>query len=243
MATRNHHFDCTLVRIPTATVVLEANLSVPSNARGVVAYAHCAGSSRHESRSQHVALALQQSGMATVLVDLLTPSEDLADMNRRFMALDIDLLASRLVCAVDWVGQYPATRDLPVGLFGVNAAGGAVLVAAAQRRDTVRAVVSQAGRPDLAGAWLALVLAPTLLCVGEFDDAVLELNRDSVAEFRAPLRLAVISSATHRLEEQGALETMATWAREWFTHHLSWNPVMPPPPHGSTRRPPRPELD
>ncbi len=196
---------------------VEADLVVPHGAAGLVVFAHGSGSSRHSSRNRHVADMLRRSGLATLLLDLLTPQEERDRRN----VFDIALLADRLVAATTWAAEEPATRALPVGYFGASTGGGAALVAAARPGSSVRAVVSRGGRPDLAGPSLGAVRAPVLLIVGGNDRTVLDLNREAAAQLRAPWELAVVPGATHLFEEPGALDEVARLAAAWFTRHLA----------------------
>lgn len=210
-----------LVRVPTAGATLEGNLVVPEGARGVVLFAHGSGSSRHSPRNRYVARELQRAGLATLLIDLLTEDEEEAERFTRHLRFDIGLLADRLVGAIDWLGRNPSTRGLPIGLFGASTGAGAALVAAAQRPDVVRAVVSRGGRPDLAGAALPRVRAPTLLIVGGYDEPVIEMNREALAQMRTEVKLEIVPGATHLFEEPGTLEQVARLAADWFVRHLT----------------------
>jgi putative phosphoribosyl transferase len=205
------------VRIPP--VGLAGDLSVPGGALGVVIFAHGSGSSRHSSRNRQVARVLQDGGLATLLLDLLTADEEQVDVRTGQLRFDIGMLAERLVHATDWTADEPATRGLPVGYFGASTGGGAALVAAAQR-TAVQAVVSRGGRPDLAGAALGQVQAPTLLIVGGKDHPVVEMNEQAKAQMRATVDLEVIPGATHLFEEAGAMEQVARLALEWFRKYL-----------------------
>jgi len=200
--------------------VLAGDLTIPPEASGVVVFAHGSGSGRHSPRNRAVAAVLQQAGLATLLMDLLTESEEAVDARSGHLRFDIDLLARRLVGAAGWVADQPATAGLPVGYFGASTGGGAALVAAAERPQGVGAVVSRGGRPDLAGPALARVVTPTLLIVGGEDRVVLDLNRSALARIPAEKRLEVVAGATHLFEEPGALERVAALAAEWFTRHL-----------------------
>jgi putative phosphoribosyl transferase len=166
-----------LVRIPADGVALEGNLRLRETANGVVVFAHGSGSSRFSPRKRFVAGVLEQAGLATLLMDLLTPGEEDVDERTRHLRFDIGLLAGRVVAAVDWLSQQPDTQYLAVGLFGASTGAGAALVAAAERPDLVNAVVSRGGRPDLAGPALRRVQAPTLLIVGGRGEFVIDLNR------------------------------------------------------------------
>lgn len=210
-----------LVRVPAGPVVLEGNLEIPEGATGIVLFAHGSGSSRHSPRNRAVARSLQVNGLGTLLVDLLTPDEEMADDVSGRMRFDIDLLAERLIGATDWLAEEPATHKLRVGYFGASTGGGAAIVAAAQRPNIVRAVVSRGGRPDLAGSALGRVRVPTLLIVGGEDRPVLAMNRNAFDRIRAKKRLEIISGATHLFEEPGALEQVARLAAAWFLEFLT----------------------
>jgi len=210
------------VEVPVSggTARLRGDLAVPDRARGVVLFAHGSGSSRHSPRNRSVASTLHHHRFATLLTDLLTKPEEQLDQRTRELRFDIDLLAERLVGAVDRLGEWDRTHHLPIGLFGASTGAAAALVAAALRPEAVRAVVSRGGRPDLAGPALSQVRAPTLLVVGGADHLVLTLNRDAAARLHAPHRLEVVPRATHLFPEPGALERVAELAAEWFEQHL-----------------------
>jgi putative phosphoribosyl transferase len=191
-------------------------LDVPPHPRGVVIFAHGSGSGRFSPRNNYVAERLREAGVATLLLDLLTPEEERDRRN----VFDIELLASRLITATRWIEEHPKTAGLPVGYFGSSTGGGAALLAAAQMGAAISAVVSRGGRPDLAMDALADVQAPTLLIVGGADTQVLELNRRAQAELKAPSELAVIPGATHLFEEHGALDQVIDHARAWFVNHF-----------------------
>jgi pimeloyl-ACP methyl ester carboxylesterase len=211
--------------IPAGEVSLEADLRSSHDARGIVLFAHGSGSSRYSVRNRHVARALEERGLATLLLDLLTAEEeqeDAMDAHRRF---DIALLSRRLAAATDWVTQQELLRRLPIGYFGASTGAAAALIAAAERPEIVRAVVSRGGRPDLARAVLAAVQAPTLLIVGESDPEVLRLNQAALARLGALGHLVVVPGATHLFEEPGALDQVARVAGEWFVKYLKGGPV------------------
>ena len=209
-----------LAQVVAGPVTLEGNLAVPPGARGLVLFAHGSGSSRHSPRNRFVASMLQEGGLATLLVDLLTAEEEAVDLRTRQLRFDIGLLAERLVGATDWLAQQAETRNLRVGYFGSSTGGGAALVAAAERPDLAGAVVSRGGRPDLAGPALSRVRAPTMLIVGGNDTPVIALNQQALAQLRAEKQLEIIPGATHLFEEPGALEEVARLARSWFQRFL-----------------------
>ena len=204
------------VVVPVDGVRLGARLTVPPDARGVVAFAPGSGSGRRSPRNRHVAELLVEAGFGTLLLDLLTPAEE----TDRHHVFDIELLASRLQGATAWLAREPLTAALPLGYFGASTGAGAALVAAAAERDRVRAVVSRGGRPDLAGDALPRVLAPTLLVVGGRDETVLQLNRRALARLTCPKALEVVPTATHLFEEPGTLDEVARLATGWFGRYL-----------------------
>ena len=208
------------VQIPCGTTIIHADLTIPAGARGIVVFAHGSGSSRRSRRNRWVASELNWGRLATLLVDLLTPDEAALDAQTGEFRFDIQLLARRVVHAVDWVAREPAIRMLPLGLFGASTGAAAALFAAVRRPDRVKAVVSRGGRVDLADSVLTLLDVPTLLIVGENDPDVLTLNRHALSLIRGDRRLEVIPGASHLFEEPGTLEAVATCARGWFVEHL-----------------------
>src|SRR5213592_1328576 len=208
------------VRIEAGREVLFGNLNILENATTLVLFAHGSGSSRHSPRNQFVARALNNSRLATLLLDLLTQEEEVMDMRTREHRFNIDLLAERLAHATKWAKQQEQTRDLRAGYFGSSTGGAAALVAAAELPQDVGAVVSRGGRPDLAGDALPKVQAPTLLIVGGNDDIVIELNEMARDQMRCEVKLEIIPGATHLFEEAGALEHVAKLASDWFVDHI-----------------------
>jgi len=206
--------------VPIAAIRLDGDLTLPSPGGGLVLFAHGSGSGRHSPRNRLVASALVEAGLATFLMDLLTEDEETLDERTGHLRFDIGLLAERLGRATDWLQQEPGLSALPIGYFGASTGAAAALVAAAARPDRVHAIVSRGGRPDLAGAALAAVRAPTLLIVGGSDEHVLELNRQARAQLRVETRLEIVPHATHLFPEPGALEAVARLAVEWFLRYL-----------------------
>jgi putative phosphoribosyl transferase len=209
------------VHVAAGAVTLQGELNIPQNARGVVLFAHGSGSGRLSPRNRYVASLLNEAGLATLLVDLLTAEEEVVDMRTAHLRFNIDLLAERLIGATEWLAREPHTGGLRIGYFGASTGAAAALVAAAKRPDAVGAVVSRGGRPDLAGDALPLVRAPTLLIVGGNDPDVLALNRAALVQMRCERQLVIVPGATHLFEEPGALDEVARLARDWFLRYLT----------------------
>ena len=208
------------VRVPAGEVMLDGNLALPEGSHAIVLFAHGSGSSRHSPRNRYVARLLNEAKLSTLLIDLLTLDEEVIDARTAQLRFDIGLLAERLVAATDWLTQFPDTKHLRIGYFGASTGAAAALAAAALRKDVVGAVVSRGGRPDLAGAALMLVQAPTLLIVGENDGQVIQLNREALAQLRCEKQLMIVPGATHLFEEPGALDVVARLASDWFERDL-----------------------
>jgi putative phosphoribosyl transferase len=208
--------DQELVEIPALSRKLNGIINLPSDAKGIVLFAHGSGSSRFSSRNQYVARELQRAGLATLLFDLLD-EEEATDRSKVF---DINMLAERLKTAAAWVKQAEDLSSLRLGYFGASTGAAAAIVAAADQASNVKAVVSRGGRPDLAGTTLSQVKAPTLLIVGGDDEPVIELNRRALAQLRCEKQLKIIPGASHLFSEPGALEKVAFLASQWFQLHL-----------------------
>lgn len=208
------------VNIPLGSIALSGELNLPAAATGLVLFAHGSGSSRHRPRNRLVAQVIRNAGAATLLLDLLTREEELIDRQTRHLRFDIPLLARRLAAATAWVKSKPETCHLRAGYFGASAGGGAALLAAVEPDNQIGAVVSRGGRPDLAGAALSRVSAPTLLIVGGLDDVILHLNEDALAQLRCVKELKIVPGATHLFEEPGTMEEVARLAADWFRKYL-----------------------
>lgn len=203
------------VHVELEDVRLSGILSVPEGSQGLILFAHGSGSGRHSPRNQHVAERLNRDGLATLLFDLLTPSEE----QNRQNVFDIPMLGVRLGEVTRWAWEQPGLEGHAIGYFGASTGAGAALWAAATQPD-VFAVVSRGGRPDLAGARLLDVTAPTLLIVGGRDPVVERLNREAQARLSGESRLDIIPGATHLFQEPGALDEVSRLAADWFMGHL-----------------------
>jgi dienelactone hydrolase len=209
------------LRLPVSDGWLHADMVLPTDPRGLVVFAHGSGSSRHSPRNRYVARTLEARGFVTVLADLLTEDEEVVDRQLGHLRFDIARLGRRTIAIVDWLDRRTDFANLPLGLFGASTGAAAALVAAAERPETVAAVVSRGGRPDLAGPALARVVAPTLLLVGSLDERVIDMNRQAQRQMTAVAQLEIVPGASHLFEEPGTLELVAGRAGEWFERYLT----------------------
>lgn len=208
------------MKIPVDSAMIEGNLSIPKGATGIVLFAHGSGSSRFSPRNRYVAKVLNEAGIATLLIDLLTKEEEDVDIGTGRFRFDIDLLSERLVAATRWVKMNPATQRLLVGFFGASTGAAAALIAAAELPNVVSVVVSRGGRPDLASEHLPIVKAPVLLIVGGEDTLVIDLNKQAMEQLWSEKRLEIVPGASHLFEEPGTLEEVARIATDWFSKHF-----------------------
>ena len=226
------------IEVAVGDLLLAGELTMPPDASAIVLFAHGSGSSRLSPRNRLVATQLARAGLATLLFDLLTPAEEEEDRSSGALRFDIPLLAERLARATDFVRGHSETARLAIGYFGASTGAAAALIAAANRPDDVRAVVSRGGRPDLAEGALERVSAPTLLIVGGADHPVVELNARAHVRLTCPKRLEIVAGATHLFEEPGALEEVTRLAREWFVRFLVEEPapmgLLEQPGHGAS---------
>jgi putative phosphoribosyl transferase len=213
---RNRYGPVSPVSIPLEGMVLHGDLRISDEARGLVIFVHGSGSSRFSPRNRHVAEELNERGLSTLLMDLLTDEEQKIDTETMQYRFDIPLLATRSTLVANWAQRQPEMNRLPIGLFGASTGAAAALITAAAMKEQIAAVVSRGGRPDLAEAALDKVKAPTLLIVGGEDETVLALNRKAMAQMRCISKLHVVPGATHLFEEPGTLEQVAAAAGEWF---------------------------
>jgi putative phosphoribosyl transferase len=210
----------TPVRISIEGAALRGDLRMPADARGLVIFVHGSGSSRLSPRNRHVAEELNQHGLATLLMDLLTADEQRIDDRTMQYRFDIPLLAGRSTLAAQWALAQPEVSRLPVGLFGASTGAAAALITAGNMQEKIAAVVSRGGRPDLAGDALPNVKSPALFIVGGDDQAVLALNEKAMAKMHCVKHLHVVPGATHLFEEPGALEEVVKVAVDWFSRHF-----------------------
>ena len=216
------------IQIPIGSVSLSGDLTVVEGSPGTVLFAHGSGSGRHSRRNRYVAKVLQDSGLGTLLFDLLTEEEEVIDERTRHLRFDIGLLTNRLVAVTDWLVQNRlASNNLNIAYFGASTGAAAALSAAAKRAHIIKAVVSRGGRPDLADVYLNQVKAPTLLIVGGYDTPVIQMNQEALDRLqqlsaqKGEKELVIIPEATHLFEEPGKLELVAELASKWFARFLS----------------------
>jgi pimeloyl-ACP methyl ester carboxylesterase len=191
-------------------------LGAPAAATGVVIFAHGSGSGRLSPRNNYVAAALRRAGLATFLLDLLTPDEECDRRN----VFDIELLAARLTLATEWVANNPDTAHLTPAYFGASTGAGAALKAASRPDAKIAAIVSRGGRPDLAIDVLPFVRAPTLLLVGSLDGPVIGMNQQAFDALTCEKELIIVEGASHLFEEPGTLDEVVRHATNWFQIHL-----------------------
>lgn len=217
----NQRTDQKMVTIRSGSERLEGMLGVPAGATGIVLFAHGSGSSRHSPRNNYVAEQLRDAGIGTLLFDLLTSEEDKIDQQTRKLRFDIDLLTRRLAGATEWLQEQEEARGKSLGYFGASTGAAAALKAAALKPESVQAVVSRGGRPDLAGPALSSVTAPVLLIVGGLDVQVEEMNRDAAAQLKSKhTDVRIVEGATHLFEEPGKLDEVSRLAQDWFKQWL-----------------------
>lgn len=216
------------VQIKSGDKLLDGDLAIPAGAAGLVLFAHGSGSSRFSLRNRQVAAALRERGLATLLMDLLTAEEEAVDMYTRHLRFNISMLAERVVAALEWLEKDERTHGQRLGIFGASTGAAAALMAAAARPESVGAVVSRGGRPDLAAPVMGNICVPTLLIVGGADTVVIDLNREALAQLRCEKQIEIIPGATHLFEEHGALEQVSRSAGDWFTRYLVPEAARPP---------------
>jgi putative phosphoribosyl transferase len=208
------------VRVPSGKATVEGDLVVARDANGIVLVAHGSGSGRFSPRNQYVAKKLNEAGITTLLIDLLTKEEEEVDSRTRQFRFDIGLLAKRLMDATVWLKKDRATKNLALGYFGASTGAAAALIAAAKLSQDVRVGVSRGGRPDLAADYLPKVRTPILLIVGGNDPVVIDLNKEAMKHLSVEKRLEIIPGASHLFEEHGKLEEVARLATDWFSKHF-----------------------
>jgi len=208
------------MKIPVGAVVLNGNLNMPQNAKGVVLFAHGSGSGRFSPRNQFVAKEFNKSKIGTLLFDLLTAEEEEEDAVTAEYRFNIGLLAERLIGATEWLKKDLSTKNCIYAYFGASTGAAAALIAAAKLPNDIAAVVSRGGRPDLAANYLPRVIAPTLLLVGGLDTEVIELNKQAMEQMSAEKKLVIVPDATHLFEERGTLEEVVKFSTDWFLRYL-----------------------
>jgi alpha-beta hydrolase superfamily lysophospholipase len=216
------------IMIPSGNTELEVTLGIPPNAVGIVLIAQGTGTNRHSPRNRFLADELRQQGLATLMADLLTPEEEAYDLRTGNLRYNVDLLARRVIDVTDWIDESERTMRLNMGILGSGVGAAAAMIAAVERPEIVKAIVSKGGRTDLAGNVFSQIEAPTLLIVGGFDYTVADNNRKAYARLGVPKDLIVIPEATHLFEEPGTLEEVARLASKWFQRYLdpAWKPVI-----------------
>lgn len=208
------------VEIEVKGTRLVGSFAAPRDARGMIVFAHGSGSSRFSPRNRFVASRIRKHSIGTLLLDLLTQEEEVRDQQDRTLRFDTELLSARFVSVIDHLLNSPSFPQAPIGVFGASTGAAAAIAAAAERPNSVQAVVSRGGRPDLAQHLLGRVRCPTLFIVGELDYAVRDLNTDAFSQLHCTKSLKIVPGATHLFEEPGALLTVSRLAAHWFETHL-----------------------
>lgn len=226
--TLREYADDRSVSISAGAIELEGILMVPSEAKGVVLFAHGGGSSLYSTRNRYLAHLLHQAGLATLIICLMTHEEEAIDVQTQQFRFDVALLKTRLLSTTDWLNRQPPTCHLPIGYLGDDVAGGAALLAAAEQPQGLGAIALRSGRTDLAYSLLSQIRVPTLLIVGGKDEAIVAMNQYALIQIRVKKQLEIIPGAAHLFAEPGALAEVARLASQWFKHHLiSANPRSP----------------
>jgi putative phosphoribosyl transferase len=216
--------DISSIKISAGEAVLEGNLEIPDPAKGVVVFAYGSGSSRLSPRNRTVARSLRKAGLGTLLFDLLTFEEERADLRDGHLRFNIPFLSERLIAVTEWLSNTSQAQSLSLGYFGASTGAAAALLAASLKPDLIRAIVSRGGRPDLAGAALPKVKAPTLLIVGGDDLPVIGMNQKAMERLKTEKEMMIVPGASHLFEEPGTLEEVARLAARWFTKYLTVKP-------------------
>lgn len=209
------------VRIPSGKVVLDGDLVVGRAVSGVVVFAHGSGSGRRSPRNRTVAALLNERGIGTLLLDLLSEAEARVDELTAEHRFNIPLLTERLLSATDWLLTRPETRGDRLGYFGASTGGAVAMIAAAERADAVDAIVLRGARSDLGDTAAPRIRCPTLILVGGEDPPIRAVNERTLRLLRCEKQLVVVPGASHLFEEPGALEQVSERTAGWFGRYLS----------------------
>jgi putative phosphoribosyl transferase len=209
-----------LFPISADSVRLEGDLVIPPQAENLVLLVHSTSGGRYSQSSQYIAAVLQQFGLATLAIGLLTLHEEASDWHTKYLRFDANLLAERLGGATDWLRLYPVTQGLRMGYFGMGIEAGAMLLAAVEKPSRVGAIACLGGRLDLATAVISQVQMPTLLMVGEEDSRDWRINQNAWEQIQAEKHLEIIAGAAHLNENPAALKKAAEAAAHWFKQYL-----------------------
>lgn len=201
----------------SAHLGVEGRLSLPKGAKRLVLFAH--GSGLLRSDCSHLADIFSRSGIATLLFDLLTPSEANFDEETQIPRHDIVTLGDRLVESVIWAQEQRELQSLGLGLFADDAGAAAAVIAAVRLPQFVKAVVSRSGQLHAARSMFGQVKAPTLLLTGDADDSSAS-NKEALSALRSTKQLVVIPGVSNLLEDSSRLDEVGKLATEWFMRHL-----------------------
>lgn len=201
--------------IPIGAQILPGVFDIPPQPRGIVVFAWDGPHDRRDPRDQAVASCFRDLGLATLLVDLISPQEPEEPDH-----LTVEVIGSRLAEAAAWTSSQAGLESLPVGVFGTGVGAAASLRAAADRPLLIEAVVSHDGRLDLATDSLPFVFAPALLLVHEGDEDLLDINRQAMTAVGGQVRVELVPRNARLLDERGAPGDVIRLAGDWFTLHL-----------------------
>lgn len=203
--------------------VLSGDLNIPMNGSAIIIFAHGSGSGRESKRNLKIANALNNAGLATLVVDLLTLKEMRIANETASLEFDTRLLANRLKSITKWVNTYPATKNFKVAYLGSSTGAAAALVAATED-DNVSAILCRGARIDLAITENVLenISIPILLVVGSKDYPIIEMNKEAYSRLKRSKEkeLIIIPDASHLFEEPNKIEEVAIVATNWFERHL-----------------------
>ncbi len=205
------------ITIRVGDTALCGELVLPQKVESLVLFSHGSGSSRFSPRNNFVARILNEHGIGTFLLDLLTREEDEIYTNR----FNIDLLTERLILATKYLSTFEHSKNLDFGYFGASTGAASAIKAAVALPEIIHSVVSRGGRPDLAMNDAPKLKAATLFIVGELDYEVIEMNREVYQILKCEKEFAIVPGATHLFEEPGTLKQAAELAMNWFKNHLA----------------------
>jgi len=207
-----------LIKIPVrGNAVLEGELDINPKSRGLVLMLHSSGDHRKNQNINNIVEILRNKEFSTLLIDLLTPREDISYEYR----YDYDFLTNRLTDITDWLFNQPKTRNLKIGYFGDLMGVAIAIKASVHYGSQIKALVSRSGRVDVTSEILDKLETPSLFIVGEFDSEILKWNDEAVKKIKCEKNLKIIKNANYTFEQPEQLEEIGTLASSWFERHLN----------------------